>query len=397
VQLGGDLAPAASDLQGLVGDVLDRRLLRQDGRPLAVALSGGGDSLALTLAAAHWAKRAARPVLVLTVDHGLRAESANWTNACAAIAERLGAAFGPLAWTGERPAAGLPAAARAARHALLADAARAAGARVILMGHTGDDVLEARLMRAGGSTTPEPREWAPSPAWPQGRGLFLLRPMLGLRRAEIRAWLRARGETWIEDPANEDTAYARPRARQALAAGALPIAPARPASAKRLAQACRPDPRGGFEIARAELRDAEPAALARFVAAACLSAAGTSRPPAGARVRRLAERLAGADAFVATLAGARIAADAGRVRFGREPGEAARGGLAPLRLAAGETALWDGRFAVTAQGPAEVRPLRRTTLPVAVAADGSPAALAIEPLTYERLLAACGALEREPA
>lgn len=397
MQLAGDLAPAASDLEGLVGDVLDRRLLAGHGRPLAVALSGGGDSLALTLAAAHWARRAGRRLLVLSVDHRLRPESAGWTESCAAVAARLGAAFRPLAWTGARPAAGLPAAARAARHALIAEAARAAGARVILMGHTADDVLEARLMRASGSTTPEPREWAPSPAWPQGRGVFLLRPMLGLRRQAIRGWLRARGETWIEDPANGDRTYARPRAREALAGGAQPVAPAPPASAARLAQACRPDPRGGFEIARADLRAADRDAVARFVSAACLSAAGTSRPPAGVRVRRLAERLARSDGFVATLAGARISADARLVRFGREPGEAARGGLAPLRLAAGDTAVWDGRFAVTAEGPAEVRPLRRTTLPAAVAADGSPAALRIEPLTYERLLAACGAVEREPA
>src|SRR5213079_1546584 len=133
----------------------------------------------------------------------------------------LGHPFRALGWSGDKPTTGLPAAARAARHALLADAAREAGARAILMGHTADDILEARLMRAEGSTTPDPREWTPSPAWPQGRGVFLLRPLLDLRRADLRRWLSARGETWIDDPANEDASYARPRARQALAAGAV--------------------------------------------------------------------------------------------------------------------------------------------------------------------------------
>ena len=72
------------------------------------------------------------------------------------------------------------------------------------MGHTASDLAEAAAMRAEGSTTPSPREWAPSPAWPEGRGVFLLRPMLHLARGEIRAWLAARGQTWIEDPANAD-------------------------------------------------------------------------------------------------------------------------------------------------------------------------------------------------
>jgi len=101
----------------------------------------------------------------------------------------------------------------------------------------------------------------------------------------------------------------------------------------------------------------------------------------------LARRLQGDEAFVATLAGARIEAEPGDVRFLREPGEAARGGLAPLRLRAGETGVWDGRFEVTAQCDVEVRALGRTAAPDAKAA---------KPVTWERLLAACDAVEREP-
>src|SRR5207247_1209422 len=82
----------------------------------------------------------------------------------------LGADFQALRWDGDKPVTGLAAAARTARHRMLADAARRAGARAILMGHTGSDVLEAEAMRAAGSTTPDPKEWAPSPAWPEGRG-----------------------------------------------------------------------------------------------------------------------------------------------------------------------------------------------------------------------------------
>ena len=400
---------------GAASAVLDRRLRAESPRPLAVAFSGGGDSLALLLIAEAWAKAAGRDLIVLTVDHGLQPLSRAWTEACAATAARLGRPFQALHWTGEKPTAGLSAAARTARHALLADAARAAGAGVILMGHTADDVLEARLMRTHGATTPEPREWGPSPAWPEGRGVFLLRPLLEVRRADIRDGLTARGETWIDDPANESVLSARARARREIAMGAAPPEPAaETVTARDLALACETDASGGFRIARAALRSAAPGALARFLAVACLCAAGTDRPPAGPRLQRLAERLAGGEGFTASLAGARIEAAEDAVRILREAGEAARGGLAPLQLSAGQTDVWDGRFEITAAEAMEVRaatglrprlsdadqrtlatlPARaRDVMPVDAA---GPALIAAQALTLDRLLAACGAVEREP-
>jgi tRNA(Ile)-lysidine synthase len=397
VRLATDQGAHELDLGSAVGQVLDRRLQADLRQPVAVAFSGGGDSLAMLVAGAEWATRAGRSLLVLTVDHRLRPESAAWTEACAATAQRLNLPFRALAWEGVKPTSGLPAAARAARHRLLADAARAAGARVILMGHTADDVLEAGLMRQAGSTTPEPREWSPSPVWPEGRGLFLLRPLLGVRRADIRDWLTARGETWIDDPANEDAAFARPRARRALAGGASPSIPEVAGAAGELALACRADAGGGLLIARPALRAADAPALARFVSAACLCAAGTDRPPGRDKVARLAARLTGDLAFTASLAGGRIEADAEQVRFRREPGEAARGGLAPLRLQAGETGVWDGRFEITAARAVEVRAEPGAALPIATDEDGSVRELQARSLTHDRLLAACGAVEREPA
>jgi tRNA(Ile)-lysidine synthase len=399
--------------------VLDRRLRAESRRPVAVAFSGGGDSLALLLEAAAWAKRAGRELLVLTVDHRLQPESEAWTAACAATAARLGLVLQALAWTGEKPVTGLSAAARAARHRLLADAARAAGASVILMGHTADDILEARLMRARGSTTPDPREWSPSPAWPQGRGIFLLRPLLGVRRSEIRDWLAARGEAWIDDPANESRVSARARARRDLALGAAPPDP-QPEGVmpQDLARASDADAGGGLRIARTALRAAASDVAARFVSAACLCAAGTDRPPAGPRALRLVERLLGSQAFTATLAGARVEADEDTVHFLREAGEAARGGLRPLSLKAGETGVWDGRFEVTADRPMQIRPaagLRsqlsptdqqtlaalparaRDVMAVAIDDAGRPMLIAAKPLALDRLLAACGVIVREPA
>jgi tRNA(Ile)-lysidine synthase len=379
-----------------VGQAFDRRLRANLPRPLAVALSGGGDSLALLLAGAEWATRAGRRLMVFTVDHRLRPESAAWTQACAATAQRLNLPFRALAWEGAKPTSGLPAAARAARHRLLADAARSAGARVILMGHTADDVLEARLMRQAGSTTPDPREWSPSPVWPEGRGLFILRPLLGVRRADIRDWLTGRGETWIDDPANEDAAFARPRARRALADGASPLISGIAGSARELALACQAEAGGGLVIGRAALRATDAPSLSRFVSAACLCAAGTGRPPGRDKVARLAGRLTGDASFTASLAGARIEADATQARFRREPGEAARGGLAPLRLRAGETGVWDGRFEISAEAAVEVRAAQGGVLPMALREGGDLEPFPAKSLAHDRLLAACGVVEREP-
>lgn len=339
-------------LDAAATDALDRRLTRVSKQPLAVALSGGGDSVALTLMADSWAREAARELLILHVDHRLQTASRAWATACADLARRLGRPFRRLEWRGDKPAAGLPAAARAARHRLLADAARDAGAGVILMGHTADDVAEAAAMRAAGATTPSPREWAPSPAWPEGRGVFLLRPLIGVRRGSLRDWLRARGEGWIDDPANEDPRYARSRARAAGPPGCTP-AP-EPAASDLSAQAT--EAAGAITLPREAIRAAQPDDLRRLLALACVCAGGGDRRPATAGLVRLAEAVRGGGAFTATLAGARVTAE-GDVRIAREPGEAARGGLAALTLAPGVPAVWDGRFEITAAEGARVERL----------------------------------------
>ena len=132
---------------------------------------------------------------------------------------------------------------------------------------------------------------------------------------------------------------------------------------------------------------------------------------------RLVERLAAPDGFGATLAGARSEADGETVRFLREAGEAARGGLRPLILAAGESTVWDGRFEIAAERGREIRSARglrqalspadqhalaalpanaRDTVPVVVEESG-PRLADATPLALDRLLAACGAVETEPA
>lgn len=338
---------ARPPLEATVEAVLDGRLCANAAVPIAVApiavgLSGGGDSLALLLLARDWARKRGRRVMALTVDHGLQAASRVWAQQCADRCRRLGIEHRILAWAGPWPTSGLPAAARAARHALLAEACREAGASVLLLGHTADDLAESAAMRAEGSTVPDARLWAPSPAWPQGRGVFLLRPLLSLGRADLRRWLAERGETWIEDPANTDDRFARSRARKALAPvrsddrtgqDDQPVSP----SADILAA----EPWGGLRLRRA--------ASGSVLAAACLCAAGTARPPRSARIEGLLARLAGPGPVVSTLAGARIDARDDEILVLREPGELSRRPIAPTPLPRNGTMVFDGRFELSAQ------------------------------------------------
>lgn len=410
----------------LVRQRLDDRLDRASVAPVAVALSGGSDSLALTLVAAEWAIANRRRLLILTVDHGLQTVSKDWTRACGATAARLGAEFQALTWTGPHPRSGVPAAARLARHRLLAQAARAAGARVLLLGHTADDLAEAALMRLGGTATPSPREWAPSPVWPEGRGLFLLRPLLGLRRDALRQWLRARGETWIEDPANTDMRFARSRARLALAdlRVATPHAPQAPPVTNMLRDLALQveTPVHGLILDRRTLRESLPAAVRRIVAVACLSVSGGDRPPRGEALDRLVQRLRSKETVSACLAGALVTADPKSVTWGRTAGEMGRRGVADLSLQPGCEAVFDGRFLVKAQREVRLSPLAgglsllpegdravlrtvpaafRGGLPGTLSRDGFRLAGApgsgteILPLAGARLLAACDAIQDE--
>lgn len=414
----GETPASSGELEVIAREVLQRRTAPGCPRPIVVALSGGGDSLALALIAGAWAKATGRRLLILTVDHGLQPDSPSWSAACAEIAARLGHPFQPLRWTGERPAAGLPAAARHARHRLLATAAQEAGARVLLLGHTADDIAESQAMRRAGSTTPDPREWTPSPAWPEGRGLFLLRPLLRSRRATLRAWLAARGETWIEDPANTDPRYARARAR-----AASPPPGADPPLCAPLDIASQVTHRTGIiALARARLRTAPAEDAHRLVGIAAVCAGGGTRLPSAARVARAATALRGDQPLAATLAGARLEADEAQVRIFREAGEISRGALPSVRVRAGQAVIWDGRFEVTPRCSGELRQLAglarrlpreqqaalreipaaaRGALPAIVDAAGGVTCPAFTEeavdLIPERLRAAAGLIDREPA
>lgn len=353
------LNPARAAPAGEDADLapFDRRLEPAAPHPIAVALSGGADSLLALRLTLAWARQHGRGVIALIVDHGLQPQSAEWTAFAARTARALGAGARTLIWRGPHPATGLPAAARAARHRLLAEAARAAGARVIVTGHTASDAAENAVLGQG-----RLEEWSPSPAWPQGRGVFLLRPLLALSREAVRRRLAAEGAVWIDDPANTDRRHPRVRARQGLettpASSLRNSTPSAPLAAGAAFEG------GGISLSRVEFRAAGPAARAQFTRAALVCSGGGSVIPRSASISRLCEAIAGPDDVTATLCGARVIASPERILVVRNAGDITRKGLAPLALAQGEAAVWDGRYALKAEGAGQILALRgRSRLP----------------------------------
>jgi len=315
---------------------------------LGVAVSGGGDSLALLHLAAAWAGPRGIRVEAATVDHRLRPESAAEAAGVASTAAALGIAHEVLVWDHEgRIAGNLMDAARRARLRLLADWAGARGLGAVALGHTQDDLAETLLMRLsrgagldGLSGMAESRQ--------QGGALWL-RPLLGLRRDALRDWLRGQGIAWADDPSNDDPGYERVRARQAIAALGLPV-PALARSAAHLAEAraalaeaavaaaagASAD-RGLLRLPLVALQDSPPEIRRRLVLAALRWVTGADYPPRGEDAARLIETLmAGGQG---TLEGVIARARGGVAEFLREPAAAARSGAVATGLCPGATAV----------------------------------------------------------
>ncbi len=192
----------------------------KDSPALVLAVSGGPDSTALMVLAVRWAKaRKKSPKLIaVTVDHGLRAESAREAAAVKRQAAKLGVEHRILRWAGAKPKTGLQEAAREARYRLLSEAARKAGARFIVTAHTLDDQAETvliRLTRGSGLTGLA----AMQRVTPLGDGaLSLVRPLLDIPKARLIATLKAAKSPFAEDPSNRDPRFTRVRLRSLMPA-----------------------------------------------------------------------------------------------------------------------------------------------------------------------------------
>jgi tRNA(Ile)-lysidine synthase len=190
---------------------------------LVIAASGGPDSTALLVVVARWVKRLRRPpkLFAVTVDHGLRPQSALEAVMVKRLSRQLGVPHRTVRWSGKKPKSGLQEAARAARYRLLAEAAARAGCAHVLTAHTLDDQAETVLFRlARGSGLTGLAGMAGAAPWPiEGSGeIFLLRPFLHLPKARLLATLRDAGIAYSEDPSNSDPRFTRARLRALMPA-----------------------------------------------------------------------------------------------------------------------------------------------------------------------------------
>jgi len=181
---------------------------------LAIALSGGSDSLAL----AHLARKnisSQHPLTALTVDHRLRPESAKESATVNRWMTERGIAHDTLNWQHEELTGNLQAEARKARYQLLTDWCKTNDVSILLLGHTLDDQAETiALMRERGASSVGLAGMSAKRAVNE---ITCIRPLLGHSRQELQDWLRSQNIEWLSDPSNNNTDFSRIRIRQHLA------------------------------------------------------------------------------------------------------------------------------------------------------------------------------------
>jgi tRNA(Ile)-lysidine synthase len=198
---------------------------------IVLAVSGGPDSMALMWLAARWRSALARGprLIAVTVDHGLRPEAAREAREVKHLARNLDLTHRTMRWTGPKPKTGVPAAARAARYRLLAQAARTSGATHILTAHTRDDQAETLLMRlVRGSGI---AGLAAMARQSERDGVLLARPFLQVSKARLIATLKKAKLGFADDPTNRDLNLTRPRIR-----AVMPVLAAEGGDARNLAR-----------------------------------------------------------------------------------------------------------------------------------------------------------------
>lgn len=336
---------------------------------IGVAVSGGSDSVALLHLLARYMAPLGVKVHAATVDHGLRAAAADEARAVSRQAEAWGVPHRVLEWRGWDGTGNLQDRAREARYALLAAWAQDAGIEVVALGHTADDQAETVLMRLARAAGPSGLAgMAPRRA---RHGVTFVRPLLGIRRAQLRDYLGAEGIRWVDDPGNADPRFERVRAREALSVlSSLGLTAETLVEVAAIQARCRDAldwyaflaardhvriDAGDVIINARGFRTLPEETARRLLVHSVQWIAGSDYPP---RRGSVANALQAARRGVsATLCGCRVLHQRGEIRVCREYA-AVRGHTVP------QGRVWDGRWRINGPGldQAEVRPLGRRGL-----------------------------------
>lgn len=351
---------------------------------IGLAVSGGGDSMAMLYLAHNWTHRWGVRLWVVTIDHGLRAESAAEAAMVARTCAMLGWPHTTLRWHWDGNGNVMD----AARRGRLGLIDRWCGQlRHVLMAHTADDVAETFVMRlargsgvdglaamaasrriAGDFPCPPPdkgeHDGPLPPRDPPGtgraigpEGFTLIRPCLDMARDDLRHYLRVLRGTWVEDPTNDDPHYDRARVRQArpalaglgltpdtLTATAHRMARARQALRARAAQVwdsigSEDRVTGTIRLTRDGMAAIERDTQLRVLAAALQYVASAAYRPREDALEALLDRLLAGGA--GTLHGCMVRTDRDAAQVLREPQA-----LEAVATVVGDGRLWDGRWQV---------------------------------------------------
>jgi tRNA(Ile)-lysidine synthase len=325
-------------------------------RHLALAVSGGADSVGLMNLASRW--KGPVKFTVLTLDHGLRKNSRREAQQVLRWARRLSFQARLLTWGEEKPARAVQARAREARYRLFAQWCAQNDAQGVVTGHTLDDQAETFLMRlARGSGVDGLSAMAGETVL---HGVRVLRPLLEVRRAQLRALLEAEGQAFFDDPSNEDAVFERVRIRQVkdvlhragvsfehLAMAAQRMGRAREAleqSTDELQDRCVSFENEGHAIVdMGHFLGAPEEIRVRLLARLFDRMGGASHRPRLAEIERFSAWLQSGEGQARTLGGCRAKRRRESFVIGRESGRMAR---TPITIQPGETRLFDDRFKV---------------------------------------------------
>jgi tRNA(Ile)-lysidine synthase len=320
---------------------------------VAVALSGGPDSLALTILADRWVREGGGRLAALTVDHGLRPESAEEVQTVAGWMAARGIEHHVLAWSDPKPATGIQEAARAARYGLLAEWCRAQGCLHLLTAHHREDQAETYLIRKRAGSGID--GLAGMSAVRGMAGIRLVRPLLAVPKARLAALLDAERQPFLSDPSNRNPIFERARLRRDTAVkdterltaelrdhGGQRIARERDLD-RLLASAVSLHPAGFAAIYPSAIGHVEAELAERLLGRVALCIGGAAYPLRRERVALLRAGLLECPEHARTLGGCRFVPWRGRLLVIRELSRAA----SPIRLVPGTELLWDRRFGVT--------------------------------------------------
>jgi len=332
-----------------------------ESRPfLAVAVSGGPDSLALAILANHWARERAGRICALTVDHGLRRESGAEIRLLRGWLVARTIRHEVITWSADKPATGIQEAARTARYTLLAEWCREHGCLHLLTAHHREDQTETNLIRrnAGSGTY----GLAGMSAIRELADCRILRPLLDVAKARLVTLLDAERQPYVTDPSNRDPAFERSRLR---ATGALPagadfaalLAGIRKLGHERAAHERKSDRLlaemvvlhpAGFAVLDPDLARTPSDMAERALQAIIAAIGGKPYPARRDRLARLRMILADGGRRGHTLGGCRFVHWRRRFLVLRE----LAGAASPTRLTPGIRLLWDRRFSLALPGTA---------------------------------------------